>query len=88
MDSRHRLLDLLLPTVLWLAACFVADVDESLDAAVFVEGAAIRAVVTLVIGVVMRGLYVLRHGGRVVAPETLWIATACAAFLAAGRLFA
>jgi hypothetical protein len=74
------------PAVLWLAACFVADIDEGQDVATFFGGALTRAVTTMVFGAFVRWLYVRRHGGSVRSPETLLIAAGFAVLLAAGRL--
>lgn len=75
------------PIVVWLGLCAVADADEpDLDVGLVVEGTAARVIVTSLVALIIRWLYVRRREGGVVAPETFWIAAAFAALIATGRL--
>jgi hypothetical protein len=74
--------------VAWIGLCLVAGLGDDLPAADFLLGGLVRVVVTAIIAMVIRALYLRRHRGRLVAPDTIWIAAAFAALLAAGNLSA
>ena len=76
----------LVPVVVWLVLCLIADAGSGFGALAVVAGALTRAVLTFLIAAAVRALYVRRRPGRTLAPETFWFAAALAGLLAAGRL--
>jgi hypothetical protein len=75
------------PVVVWLVMCAVADADEpDLDVGTVAAGTAARVILTSLLALVIRWFYVRKREGRVLAPETVWIAAGFAALIAAGRL--
>jgi len=86
MERRTVTPGFLVAAAVWLACCLIADVDEGQQAGPFLAGALARALVTLLVAVALRWLYLRGHAGTVGDAGTMWVAAAIATLLAAGRL--